>query len=196
MVTHFSCWVLLLIVFPNSNISLFCCCWLFYLIAYCLIFWEDTTINWSMIVSIKVTATAMPISYNTLYFSIDGQIKYVHSTHTFRINNDRNLIIFASLCCSRTLAAIENHKSLFESLLVEIFVVSLSKMFGFVLSIRHFVMASNDVRRLIYSSTCRKHLNQLLPVCVLARAATRHTRDCDSFFKVFFSKCNLIAQSF
>lgn len=49
-----------------------------------------------MIVSINVTAIAMPISQNTLYFSIDnGQIKYVHNTHTFRMTIDRILFLLS-----------------------------------------------------------------------------------------------------
>lgn len=65
----------------------------------------------------NATATAMPISYNTLYVSIDEPNKYAHSIHTFRrIRIDCILVAFTSISTNG------NHK-IIDRLLVGIFTV-------------------------------------------------------------------------
>lgn len=110
---------------------------LFYLIVYCSKLYEDEMaippifpVCSTISLLINATAMAMPISYSTLYFSTDEQIKYAHSIHIFR-RNRINCILVACACISTN----GNHK--IDRLLVGIFTVFfLNETFIFVLRLR------------------------------------------------------------
>lgn len=137
----------------------------FYLIAYGSMCFDDTAV-WSMMASINVTATAMPISQNTLYFSTDGQIKYVHNANTFRSSIDRILLLvqmyairfvrsiwqrpllLVSLCC----LVYENVPGFFHSVF---FFFQLDIPFGSACA-RVWACVLNVVRRLIYDLQCQR----------------------------------------
>lgn len=156
-------------------------CW-FYPIANGSICVDDI---WSMIVSINVTAIAMPISQNNLYFSIDGQIKYAHNTHTFRMTIDR-ILLFVQMYAIRFLLSIWKLKSLFEFMVGASLSLSVgfTKQSGFGVlhcSIRHFVVW----HRMTFEDWFRaRHVNAFKSTWFLFG-------ECD----IFFGSCCLYAWS-